>query len=271
MLAEVHPIANAFPMMNAEQFQGLKDDIDERGQQEAIVYWQGQLVDGRNRLKACQEIGIEPIECELDDDADATAYVISANLHRRHLTTAQRSMVAAKLATLKNGSNQHKSKSEGPSNDGPSCRDNAAKLLNVSTASVDRAKHVVANGSKELVQAVERGEVNLNQAVKLTKAVKSKGEQSQVVRKGADAIKAAVAKPGPPPPPKEPSQDDYDYQIVKAFEQCDYRLNTLQRIVQMLEPHERIVLMDFLTPTPNAKECNVSPIPKRKRTTANRR
>lgn len=244
--SKVHPAADAFPMMNTEQYEGLRDDIAERGQQEAIVYWKGELVDGRNRLKACRELGIEPTECELDDDVDPVAYIISANLHRRHLTTPQRSMVAAKLATLKNGRPK-----ETPSNDEVSRRADAAKLLQVSTASVDRAKYVVTNGSKDLVQAVERGELNLNQATKLVKSVPDKREQSKIVRDGKEAVKAAVQTAKPKveesPSTNEPSEpDDYDYPAVKAFANADYRLNTLRRIVELLDDHEREVLKDWL-------------------------
>lgn len=241
MQAKVHPAADVFPMMNAEQYERLKEDIAAHGQQEAIVYWRGQLVDGRNRFKACRELKVEPTECELDESIDPVAYVISANLHRRHLVTSQRSLVAAKLATLGNGQRKDGARS----ND--LAQADAAALLQVSEPSVKRAKHVIANGSKELVQAVELGDVNLNQALKLTKAVEDKREQSKIVREGKAAIKAAIT----PPETEQESNDDedehdYDYPIVKAFEHCDYRINTLRRLVTMLEPHEKIVLADLL-------------------------
>ncbi len=247
MTVKVHPAADAFPMMNAEQYEGLKQDIAERGQQEAIVYWQGQLVDGRNRLMACQELKIEPTECELDESTDPVAYVISANFHRRHLTTAQRSMVAAKLAKIERGGDRKTDKIKVSID--TLKRDEAAKLLNVSIASVARAKQVVERGSKELVQAVERGEVNLSQAVNLTKAVESKSEQAKLVREGKEAIKAAtVSAPKAKAKPKQEAKpiaeasddeaDDYDYPIVKAFEHCDYRIETLRMIFDSLATHE---------------------------------
>ena len=262
MRDKIHPAAEAFPMMNAEQYAGLKADMAERGQQEAIVYWQGQLVDGRNRLKACRELKLAPTECELDESTDPVAYVISANLHRRHLTTTQRSMVAAKFAMLKNGSNQHKK--EGPPIGGPSRRDDAAKLLNVSIRSVDRAKQIVANGSKELVQAVELGDVkSLSQAVKLIKNVPDKTEQTKIVLEGKDAINAATASKPVEQKSKARSNDsvesavsdesdEFDYPIVKAFEHCDYRLNTLKLIFNTLSVTEREVVKEWLTtPTTN--------------------
>ncbi len=184
---KVHPAAEAFPMMDAEQYEGLKNDIAVNGQNDSIVFWNEFLLDGRNRLKACEELGLEPETCELGADQDPVAYVMSANLHRRHLTTAQRSMAAAKLATLKNGS-------RASSNDEGAKRNVAAKLLHVSTASIDRAKYVRTNGSKELVQAVERGELNLNLAFNLTKAVPNEIEQTKLLSAGIDSVKTALIK-----------------------------------------------------------------------------
>lgn len=251
MPVKVHPAADAFPMMNAEQFAGLKADIEERGQQEAIVYWQGQLIDGRNRLKACRELKIEPTEAELDDDQDPVAYIVSANLHRRHLTTSQRSTVAAKLSTMKRG--DAKTQRNG---DGQNClsQEEVSKLLQVSAMSVKNAKHVLENGSKELFQAVENGEVNLNQATNLIKAVPNKTEQTKIVREGKEAIKAA-AKPQPKPkrkanpkPDPEPTEDDGDYvdDFAAVFAIDDQRISAFKRVFDLLQPHEVEVVRGWL-------------------------
>jgi len=176
--------------MNADEFAGLKADIEENGQAEPIIVSKGLLIDGRNRLRACQELGRQPIETELPEDQDPLKYVISHNLHRRHLTTSQRAMVAAKLATLEIGSNQHQK--EGVSIDTPSpSLDDAAKRLKVGRATVARAKKVVERGSTELVQSVERGEVSLNQAVKQVsdKTDSAKQEKAVPLEKFRDFIK----------------------------------------------------------------------------------
>lgn len=56
----------------------------------------------------------------------------SLNLHRRHLSESQRAMVAAKLAALPVGANQHRSI------DLPT-QAQAAEMLNVSVPSLKRA------------------------------------------------------------------------------------------------------------------------------------
>lgn len=40
--------------------------------------------------------------------------------------------------------------------------------------------------------------------------------------------------------------EDYDYPVIKAFQHCDYRLNTLNRIIKMLEPSELDILKSWL-------------------------
>jgi hypothetical protein len=187
---EIHPAANLFPLMTEEEYEGLKQDIAENGQREDIVVWCGKLIDGRNRLRACEELQRQPSIAELDEDQDPWKYVISHNLHRRHLTTTQRSAVAGKLATLKRGGDR-KSDEFKVSKD-TSIAD-AAKLMNVSEVSVKRAKQVIEHGSKELVAAMERGDVSVSTGANLVASKVSKAEQARLVEQGDEAIRKKIA------------------------------------------------------------------------------
>ena len=99
MVYNPHPLANIFPLMAADEYVALKSDIRQYGLREAIWILDGQILDGRNRFKACQEVGVTPILKEYEGD-DPTAFVVSLNLKRRHLSESQRAMVAAKLANM---------------------------------------------------------------------------------------------------------------------------------------------------------------------------
>jgi hypothetical protein len=103
-------------------------------------------------------------------DEERLAYVVSVNLHRRHLITSQRAIVAAKLlpiyeeqaaARKKSGKNQH-TKSlpanlpEGSEGD---ARDKAGAALNVSGKVVDMASKVLTKAIPEIVAAVTSGEL----------------------------------------------------------------------------------------------------------------
>src|SRR5258708_18011833 len=151
---EFHPLANIFPLLEGPDFAELVADIKAHGLHEPIVVYEDKVLDGRNRLRAWTGVGIEPTFTASTGD-DPVAYVISLNLRRRHLDESQRAMVAAKLATLKLGDNQH---SEGSSIEG------ASRLLNVGHASVERAKAVQRAGTPELIHAVERGAISVSAA-----------------------------------------------------------------------------------------------------------
>ena len=194
---KIHPAANLFPMMTDEQFQNLKADIKEHGQQEAIVFSHDNLlVDGRNRIRACNELGIEPETCELMEETDVVAYVLSHNLHRRHLSTNQRACVAAKLATLKHGEVGNGRKAEGQNC--PSTIDDAATLLNVSPRTVKNAKHVIENASSAVVDAVESDQIKASLAYKFIGLCGGKRDQAKIVKDGVKAVREYVKGKAPP-------------------------------------------------------------------------
>jgi hypothetical protein len=94
-MIEVHPLATIFPMMSEPELQDLADDIRENGLRHPIVLGSdGVLIDGRNRLKACEMAGVEPTFVKLNG-ADPAAYIVSANLQRRQLTAGQHGMATA--------------------------------------------------------------------------------------------------------------------------------------------------------------------------------
>lgn len=92
----VHPAAAVFPMLPPVELQELVEDIKANGLQHPLVVKSGQLIDGRNRREACKIAGILPQTVELNGQ-DPTAYVLSSNIARRHMTKGQRAMAVAML------------------------------------------------------------------------------------------------------------------------------------------------------------------------------
>jgi ParB-like chromosome segregation protein Spo0J len=89
---EVHPAADVFPMMSDEELAELGGNIKQHGLLERIkISGDGVLLDGRNRLEAAERASCELYSCEFEDcgDEDPLAVIISANIHRRHLTKQQ--------------------------------------------------------------------------------------------------------------------------------------------------------------------------------------
>lgn len=157
-----HPLADLFPTMTPEEISRLASDIKTNGQLEPIVIHEGKILDGRNRYTVCyHELKIEPKFVDFDG-TDPVAFVLSKNLHRRHLSESQRAMVAGRLATLEQG--RPKKGSIDPFFIG-----DAAQLLNVSAGSVKRARQVLETGNENLIRAVEKGRVSVNKAATIAK------------------------------------------------------------------------------------------------------
>ena len=95
----IHPAADLFPMMSAQEFDDLVRDIRLCGQREPIRLYGGKILDGRNRCLACVKAEIKPHFRQWDGNGSLVSFIVSLNLHRRHLDESQRAMVAAKIAS----------------------------------------------------------------------------------------------------------------------------------------------------------------------------
>lgn len=91
-----HPIADVWPMMEADKLQELADDIGKNGQLVPVWIYEGMILDGRNRYAACKMAGIEPKTQTYTGD-EPTAFAVSMNDKRRHMTASVRSAVAVEL------------------------------------------------------------------------------------------------------------------------------------------------------------------------------
>ncbi|MEI7957270.1 MAG: MT-A70 family methyltransferase [Verrucomicrobiota bacterium] len=154
-----HPDTAFMPRIEEADFKDLKRDIQTHGQREPIIVFQGKIVDGRERYRACQELNIVPkvkVVKKLEGSVEET--VISLNFHRRHLTLSQRAMIAARLTTTKVGANQ--------SSTGVT-QGKAAKLCGISPDSLQFAKKVLDSGSESLEKAVSDGRLDVKNAAKI--------------------------------------------------------------------------------------------------------
>jgi hypothetical protein len=179
---QVHPLVrDLFPPMDDAAFEAFVADIKAHEQREPIVMFEDAILDGYHRYRACRRLGIEPTFTVYTGD-DPVSYVISINLRRRHLDESQRAVVAAKLATLRQGARTDLSPI------GEMSQAQAADLLNVGKRSVERAREVLDHGSPELVQAVERGDVSVSAAAEV--ASLPEDEQREVLAGGDKAVQA---------------------------------------------------------------------------------
>lgn len=100
MAYEYHEVANIFPMMSADEFSALVEDIRANGQRQPIYLHDGKIIDGRNRYRACQQLGIEPDTRVWDGVGSLVSFVVSLNLQRRHLTSSQKAVLGAEILPM---------------------------------------------------------------------------------------------------------------------------------------------------------------------------
>lgn len=180
---EFHPYASIVPMLGQADLNALAADIQGNGLRHPIVLLDGMILDGRNRYKACQIVGVKPDFEDFNGDGDPIAFIVSENLSRRHLTASQKALAVAKIPDLPRG-NPNLKNSKSPTKPNSAQMRNktvaeVAKDVDVSPRTVEQAKQVLREAPKETVEKIERGEKSVATAVKEIKAAKAAKEEKE--------------------------------------------------------------------------------------------
>ena len=88
-----HELSSIFPLMEGEEFDALVEDMRKNGQLKKGILYEEKIIDGRNRYRACKILKIPFKTEEYSEKISPRDYIISENLHRRHLTIAQRAEI----------------------------------------------------------------------------------------------------------------------------------------------------------------------------------
>jgi len=167
-----HPLAAVFPLMEPDEIKELSEDISRNGQRAPITLYENKILDGRNRYRACLKINREP-RIRQYTGGEPQAFVISANLKRKHYKESQRAVIAAKLTGVQsNGCKPNSALMQSLSTAA------AASQLNVSPRSVETAKAVIREGPKRIVSQVVAGTKKLVTAAKEIQRAKSQRDKT---------------------------------------------------------------------------------------------
>ena len=186
-MQRAHSACELFPMVGDDEFAALKEDIRTNGQREPIVLVGGELVDGRNRLRACEALGIEPKVRNLTakEAGDVFALVMSLNFHRRHLKPHEQGRVIEAFEARRESEGAER-KRGGPTKGGELSRGgtvsirSTAKILGVPKSTVHRAVKAAKDykaAAPALRAKVDAGELTPKQAARQT----AKAEKREAV------------------------------------------------------------------------------------------
>lgn len=172
---------NFFPEMLPDDYKRLKGDIENNGYDESYPIWfyEGRVLDGWNRERACAELGIEPVYAEFTGTAtEAIEFVMRSN-KRRNLTSSQWACVAAEAEDIIYTIKQKSKERQGERNDLTSSNllenvdesktthtdKKLAELFNTNKQYVYEAQKL-KNEKPELFDEVKIGKKKLTQAIR---------------------------------------------------------------------------------------------------------
>jgi hypothetical protein len=203
----IHPLAELFPQMSAEEFSRLKQDVATNGQQDPIVISVDckTILDGRHRLRACAELGIPPkfinfckitTGAVIDIPNAEVAFIWSKNFLRRHLSSDQRAAIAvgwsdAIKAAARQRQREHggtapgKPNTFGESTKSVHTREAIAAQAQVSPYKVRQAE-VIARHAPELLPKIAAGQASLKHG---EGAVKVRIKEKSTVNHAANIAK----------------------------------------------------------------------------------
>lgn len=164
MKYELHPLCTLFPRIEGAEFDALVADVKANGLRQPIVLHDGMILDGGNRYRACVEAGVKPSFVKFDGD-NLVSFVLSANLHRRHLSTGQQ---AAIVASAQDWAKAQRHGGDRKSEQSATLHlDSVAKRAAESGASVRTQKMAdkVVKADPALAKRVAHGDVSLPKAV----------------------------------------------------------------------------------------------------------
>ena len=166
-----HEYADIFPILPLEELDTLAADIKANGLLESITLYEGKILDGRNRWLACASTAVEPRFLQYTGD-DPLGFVVSKNLHRRHLGETQRMVVAARLANMPG----HRPSKSADLPTSQFSQADAAMLLNVSERGV-RSVKAIEREAPDLLPKMESGELTANAAMREVKERKREAQR----------------------------------------------------------------------------------------------
>jgi hypothetical protein len=156
-----HILCSSFPPMSDDDFNSLVQDIRENGQLEPIIMLEGCVLDGWHRFQACAELNKEPKTKEFSGDNPAS-FVLSKNLHRRHMEPSQRAVAVASCREWKPKGNQNPMGNVTHSTSVPEM----AKEANVSEKTIKDAKVAIKSGQAD---AVLSGKISVSKAADIAR------------------------------------------------------------------------------------------------------
>jgi len=191
------------PELDKATYASLEENLLQNGCRDAVVLWKDILIDGHNRYEICTQHGIpyETVEKDFNSRDEALIWIITNQMARRNLTSAQLSYFRGlhynaekRLITNANGNNQY---TEVVRHNGaqPETQSTAARLstiYHVSPRTMNRDSKValaistIGESSPEAMRMILSGNVRLDKKELIDLSATPNQELSEIASKIED-------------------------------------------------------------------------------------
>ena len=244
----VHPVATLFPLMAGDEFEGLVESIGKNGLRDPIVLQGNMLIEGRNRVRAVEmlkargvNVTLQTVQWQPRSGETAAQYITDKNIHRRHLTDAQRAQIVAEIVPVieaelaaervktqiksgevrnPGGRNQHTGGSTADANSPPPSDQKARNKAKAERSTVGK----VATKAKVTPFVAKRAaKIQKHASPEDIAAVRAGKKHPREVEKAIDAKAGKAKKPSKPKPrPKSINhpfrpKDDFEHDALRVW------------------------------------------------------
>jgi len=164
------------PPLTDEEYRQLEENVKSEGCRDAIVVWNGTIIDGHNRYKICQENGIEfkTEQIHFKDKSEAKVWMLRNQLGRRNLSDFQKNKIALEFQDTISEQMRNRQRAAGgdkksvkakiasvqsnhSDSDKTTLRTELAKIAGTSESSIYRSKQILEKGTPEQIERARRG------------------------------------------------------------------------------------------------------------------
>ncbi len=183
------------PSLSPDEYSGLEKSLLAEGCRDALVTWNGVIIDGHNRYEICKEHGIEfqTIEKDFPDRDAAKVWIIENQFSRRNLPIYVRGELMLKLKPLiaAKAKESYKSNvgrpSKSPQNSATisnvETRKELSKLAGVSHDTISRNEKIAKKAPDDVKTKLRAGEMSINEAYKKVKQIETTEKKKELVEK----------------------------------------------------------------------------------------
>ena len=190
---------NLIPPLTTEEYIQLEKNILAEGCRDALVVWNGVLIDGHSRYAICQkhEIGFETVEKEFKNKEEVIIWIILNQFGRRNLSTYDRSLLALKLKPVvqkkaRKNLTSHTEQGYQKSDKAIHTIKELAKVAGVSHDTIHKVEKIESNALPEVKEKVKSGDISINIASEIV--TQPQEEQREIIIKNEKDIIAKANK-----------------------------------------------------------------------------